>query len=119
MKELREALRRYLAPRRHSALLVAMVAVFTVRPLIGDCGVASAVFSIALVFLLLVALYNIHVDELVGERGRSAHSTEATAHLRLDARCDSRRGTSVRHLCPKPNAQPGGFDLLAACSSCL
>jgi amino acid transporter len=62
------ALRRYLAPRRHSALLVAIVALFMVRPLIGDGGLASAVFSIALLALLLFALYAIQVDELVGER---------------------------------------------------
>jgi voltage-gated potassium channel len=70
LKELREALRRYLAPRRHSALLAALVAAFAVRPLIGDSGAGSAVFGVALVFLLLVALYNINVDELMGERGR-------------------------------------------------
>ncbi len=70
MQKLREALRRHLAPRRHSVLLVALVAAFAVRPLIGDIGAGSAIFSIALVFLLLVALYNINVDELMGERGR-------------------------------------------------
>jgi hypothetical protein len=36
----------------------------------GDTGVGIAVFGVALVFLLLIALYNINVDELVGERGR-------------------------------------------------
>ena len=39
-----------------------------VRPLIGDGGLATAVFSIALLMLLLFALYAIQVDELVGER---------------------------------------------------
>jgi hypothetical protein len=36
----------------------------------GDTGPAIAVFSVVLLILLLVALYNINVDELVGERGR-------------------------------------------------
>jgi Ion channel len=70
LEELRRALRRHFAPHRHSALLVAIVAAFAVRPLIGDTGASTAVFSVALVLLLLVALYNINIDELVGERGR-------------------------------------------------
>jgi len=60
---------RYFAPHRHSALLAALIAAFAVRPLIGDTGAGSGLFGIALVILLLVALYNINVDELVGERG--------------------------------------------------
>jgi hypothetical protein len=56
------------APHRHSALLVAIVVVFAVRPMIGDTVATFAVFSIAELFLLVVALYNINVDELVGER---------------------------------------------------
>jgi amino acid transporter len=70
LKQTRTAIRRYLAPRRHSALLVAIVAAFAVRPLIGDSGAGSGVFGVALVLLLLLALYNINVDEMVGERGR-------------------------------------------------
>ena len=70
LQEFREALRRHLATRRHSALLAAIVTAFAVRPLIGDTGAGSAVFGVALVLLLLVALYNFNVDELVGERGR-------------------------------------------------
>ena len=66
MKELRTVIYRYFAPHRRSALLAALVAAFAVRPLIGDSGAGTAVFGIALVFLLLVALYNINVDELVG-----------------------------------------------------
>jgi len=50
-------------------LLVAIIAAFVVRPLIGESGAGFFVFSVALVVLLLVALYNINVDELVGERG--------------------------------------------------
>ena len=70
LEQLRVALRRQVAPRRHSALLAAIVAAFAVRPLIGDTGAGSAVFGVTLVLLLLVALYNINVDELVGERDR-------------------------------------------------
>lgn len=70
MEELRTAIHRHLAPHRHSALLAALVAAFAVRPLVGDTGAGTAVFGVALVLLLLVALYNINVDELVGERGR-------------------------------------------------
>ena len=44
-----------------------IIAVFAVRPLIGDTGAGSALFGVALVLLLLVALYDINVDELVGE----------------------------------------------------
>ena len=70
LKELRAAIFRNFAPRRHTALLVAIIAAFAVRPLIGNVGgVGSLLFSIAFMVLLLVALYNINVDELVGERG--------------------------------------------------
>ena len=68
MEQLREALHRHLAPRRHTALLVAIVALFMVRPSIGDNAVASAAFSSILLLLLVFALYAIQVDELVGER---------------------------------------------------
>jgi amino acid transporter len=57
------------APHRHSALLIALIAAFGVRAVIGDTGAGFVLFGVALVFLLLVALYNINVDELVGERG--------------------------------------------------
>ncbi|MGA9725395.1 MAG: potassium channel family protein [Candidatus Binatus sp.] len=48
---------------------MALITAFVVRAVIGDTGAGFILFSIALVFLLLVALYNINVDELVGERG--------------------------------------------------
>ncbi len=70
LEQLRATVHRNFAPHRHSALLAAIIAAFAVRPLIGDIGAGSAIFGIALVVLLLVALYNINVDELVGERGR-------------------------------------------------
>lgn len=63
-----ETLRRYLQPRRHTALLIAIIATIAVRPLIGDVGAAPVVFSIALVMLMLFSLYTIQVDDLVGER---------------------------------------------------
>jgi len=68
LEELREALRRHLAPRRHTALLIAIVALFTVRPVVGEDAEATAAFSILILLLLLFALYAIQVDELVGER---------------------------------------------------
>jgi voltage-gated potassium channel len=58
---------RFLA-RRHTALLVAIVMAFAVRPLIGDAGISPFVFSIAFVILMVVALYTIEVDDLVGDR---------------------------------------------------
>ena len=70
LEQLRAAVHRHFAPHRHSALLIAIIAAFAVRPLIGDTGGSTAIFGLALVLLLLVALYNINVDELVGERGR-------------------------------------------------
>ncbi len=70
LQQLRTTIHRHFAPHRHSALLVAIITAFAVRPLIGDTGAGTAVFGIAMVLLLLVALYNINVDELVGERGR-------------------------------------------------
>ena len=70
MKQLSTTIHEYFAPHRHSALLVAIIGTFAVRPLIGDSAAASAIFGMALVVVLLVALYNITVDELVGEKDR-------------------------------------------------
>jgi hypothetical protein len=63
-----ESLSAYFRRRRHTVLLIAIVVAFAIRPLIGDAGVAPVVFSLALLALMLVALYTIHVDELVGDR---------------------------------------------------
>jgi voltage-gated potassium channel len=68
MAQLREEIHRRLAPHRHTALLAAIIAAFLVRPLIGDSGAGPIMFSSALLVLLLLALYNIDVDEPVGER---------------------------------------------------
>jgi hypothetical protein len=57
-----------LLARRHTALLVALVVAFSLRPLIGDAGAAPVVFGIAVLVLLPVALYTIQVNELAGER---------------------------------------------------
>ena len=68
LAQLREEVHRRLAPHRHTVLLVAIVAAFLVRPLIGDSPASAALFSLAILQLLLLALYNIEVDELVGDR---------------------------------------------------
>jgi hypothetical protein len=47
---------------------VVIVAAFMVRPLIGDSKGTLIGISIALIVLMLVALYTVEVDELVGER---------------------------------------------------
>jgi hypothetical protein len=39
-----------------------------VRPFTGDSGVGPPLFSVAMMLLLLMALYNIDVDELMGDR---------------------------------------------------
>ena len=65
LSQLREFSRERLFPRRHTALLVAL---FATRPLIGDAGFAPVAFSLALIVLMLVSLYTVQVDELVGER---------------------------------------------------
>src|SRR6516225_9670972 len=68
LDRLREVTRRHFMPRRHSALLVAIVLAFAVRPLIGDNTMALAVFSIVIMAVLVLGLYTIQVDELVGEQ---------------------------------------------------
>jgi hypothetical protein len=68
MVEVLKGLREDLRQKRHTALLVALVIAFAVRPLIGNEGVAPVIFSLALVLLLLVSLYTIHIDALIGER---------------------------------------------------
>src|SRR5215831_1365698 len=69
------------ASHRHSALLASIVVAIAVRPLIGDTAAGAAAYSVAVVLLLLVALYNINIDELVGERGRLL--IQARRRLRL------------------------------------
>jgi len=69
LKRARVEVRSRVAQHRHTALLVVLIIAFAVRPLIGDTAPDAAVFSVAMVLVLLVALYNINVDQLIGERG--------------------------------------------------
>jgi amino acid transporter len=57
-----------LGPYRHTALLVAIIALLAVRPLVSSTGTGPAVYSIAIMLVLMIALYTIQVDELVGDR---------------------------------------------------
>jgi hypothetical protein len=66
--QFREEFHRLVAPRRHSALLAAIIALFLVRPFTGDTGAGPPLFSLLIVLLLLMALYNIDVEHLVGDR---------------------------------------------------
>jgi Ion channel len=68
--KMRRAIADRLLPRRHTTLLVAIIALLGVRPLIGDSGAATAVFSIVVMLVFVVALYTIQVDELFGDRER-------------------------------------------------
>jgi len=63
-------LRRDLAARRHTALLASIVVAFAIRPILGEGPIVTTLFSVAMVLLLLVALYAISLDELVGDRQR-------------------------------------------------
>jgi hypothetical protein len=68
--QMQSAIGNYLLPHRHTALLVAIVTLLGVRPLISSAGAGNAVFSVAAMLLLVVALYTIQVDELLGDRER-------------------------------------------------
>jgi len=56
-----------LIPHRHTAMLLAIVAAFAVRALIGDGSVASILFFLAVLVLLIFFLYAVQSDELMGE----------------------------------------------------
>jgi len=66
--QLREEIRRRLFPHRHTALLAALIVMFLVRPFTGDSGAGPPLTTVAMLLLLMLALYNIDVDELVGDR---------------------------------------------------
>jgi voltage-gated potassium channel len=68
MNQMLEAIHHYLFPRRHSALLAAIIALFAARPLISDAGAGPIAFSIVFLAVMLMALYNINIDELLGQR---------------------------------------------------
>ncbi|MBI1816354.1 MAG: two pore domain potassium channel family protein [Deltaproteobacteria bacterium] len=67
---LTEAIGRDLLARRHTALLLAIVGMFAVRPFLGDTGAATIAYSVATLLVGLVAILTIQVDDLVGERER-------------------------------------------------
>jgi hypothetical protein len=51
--------------RRQTILLGAIAAAFVVRPLLGNLKFATEIFSIALMALMIVALYTVRIDELI------------------------------------------------------
>jgi hypothetical protein len=55
-----------LAPHRHTTLLAFIIAAFLVRPLVGDSVAGPLMFSGVMLALLLMALFNIDVDETRG-----------------------------------------------------
>jgi hypothetical protein len=57
-----------LRTRRHTALLLAIITMFAVRPFFGDTGAGAVLFSLAILLVVLVALLTIRADDLVGER---------------------------------------------------
>ncbi len=63
-----ETIHRYFLPRRHSAFLVALVLAMVVRVMLGDDAIGIIAFNVALMVLLVVSLYTIDADELIGER---------------------------------------------------
>ena len=65
---LAQRLRHRFAGRRHTALLMSIVVAFAIRPVLGQGPVLSAAFSLAMILLMLFALYAISLDELVGDR---------------------------------------------------
>jgi hypothetical protein len=67
---LAQRVRHRFAGHRHTALLAAIVVSFAIRPVLGEGPLVSAVFSVAMVLLLLLALYAISLDELVGDHDR-------------------------------------------------
>ena len=66
----RERFHEFYRPRRHTTLLVAIVAFLAVWPVIGERGAARIIFGVALVTLLIVALYTIQIEALIGDQKR-------------------------------------------------
>lgn len=59
----------YVRTHRHTGLLIAILIAYAIRPAIGDNQYAELLFSFAVVFLLVVALYTTSIDDLIGDRG--------------------------------------------------
>ena len=57
----------YLRPHRHTAMLVALIAAFAVRALISDNTVSDILYFLAIIALMILALYSIQIEEMVGE----------------------------------------------------
>ncbi len=70
-------------PHRHTALLIAIVVAFLIRPVIGDTGAGPVLFSIAIVAILLIGLYATTVDELLGERTRLLAQRKRRSHVAM------------------------------------
>jgi voltage-gated potassium channel len=68
VKSLEATIRNYFFPHRHTVLLAAIVTTFSVRPILGDTASGPLVFSLAMLALMLVSLYTISIDDLIGER---------------------------------------------------
>lgn len=79
--QLQKFARRQLLPRRHTVMLVALVTAISARALIGDTGFSPIAFSLALILLMLVSLYTIQVDELVGERESLMAQRKRRSHI--------------------------------------
>ena len=118
LRQLRNEVHRLLAPYRHTALLAAIIAAFLVRPLVGDNAAGLILFSSAMLLLLLLSLYNIDVDELVGQREVLLGPEAQAKPDWLDVGNSRDCATIYSYFHAKPFYIPGRFDCLAA-SLCL
>ena len=67
--QISEVIGRRLMPHRHTAMLCAIIVAFAVRALMSDSVLATILFFLGMVVLLIFFLYAIQSDELVGEEG--------------------------------------------------
>jgi amino acid transporter len=72
-------IRDYLLPRRHTALMLAIITLFAVRSMFGDSSAGLPFFSVVIMFTMIVALYTIRVDELLGNRELLLHQRKRRA----------------------------------------
>ena len=101
---LQEAIGRNLRARRHTVLLLAIVAMFAVRPFFGDTGAATIVFSFTMLLVMLVALLTVQIDDLVGERRLLLVQRRRRNLRRLGARRAGGRRPTVVVVRPRPVA---------------